>query len=565
MSNLEVFLLIATALALFVPLWRRLSARTPRWLDFVPAGLVALMCIQIAVDGLHAYMMVAYVVVVLHFLLTLRYMFRPTPPVKASRVRTVLTLVGAILGVVGLIFGILSGPMVASATVEDASRESWTEAFDRMHGILAQRYGFTEWKQIDWAALHAEFAPRIAAAEAANDDVAYHLALREYLFSIPDGHVKFDGADMGLWRESIGGGYGLALIELDDGSVIAHVLLGGGPAQGAGMTWGAEILEWGGVPAREAIGAVSPIWMALPPATQEGRRFAQQNLLARAPVGTEVTLTYQNYGEDEPHTVTLTAVDDGLAPLYQSLGAEMSLRMRHAMGDEVGQGIDMRPPEYRILPEGYGYIKVYHVLQQEADQDSVAIVDQAVAEFVAQDVPGIIIDVRGNPGGNDVLVPQMMGHFFTEPDFYEYMAFHNWQTGLNFFDIARPLTVEPREPHYGGPVSVLIDQYTLSSGEGFPLLAQRLPQGQVVGLYGTYGSFGMCCSGINLPGGFELLYPAGQSQDANHIVQLDSDHDLQGGVVPDLRVPLTRDTVYAMYVEGEDVVLQYAIEGLEEQ
>jgi carboxyl-terminal processing protease len=189
-------------------------------------------------------------------------------------------------------------------------------------------------------------------------------------------------------------------------------------------------------------------------------------------------------------------------------------------------------------------------------------VEQAIVEFTAQDVPGVIIDVRGNEGGIDFLVPQMMGYFFTEPGFYEYMQMHNWQTNLRFPDVVLPLLIAPKEPHYAGPVAVLIDPNTKSTGEGFPLVAQRLPQGTVVGVYGTHGSFGMCCAGIKLPGDYELLYPLGQSQDANGRTQLDGDHNLQGGVVPDVRVPLTRETVHAMYVEKEDVVLAYAVKAL---
>jgi carboxyl-terminal processing protease len=157
----------------------------------------------------------------------------------------------------------------------------------------------------------------------------------------------------------------------------------------------------------------------------------------------------------------------------------------------------------------------------------------------------------------------MMGYFFSEPDFYEYMHLHNWQTSLSFLDLALPLGIEPKEPHYAGPVAVLIDQYTMSTGEGFPLVIQRLPQGTVVGVYGTHGSFGMCCAGIKLPGDYELLYPLGQSQDANGRAQLDSDHNLQGGVMPDIRVPLTRETVHAMFVEKEDVVLESAVDALQ--
>jgi carboxyl-terminal processing protease len=143
------------------------------------------------------------------------------------------------------------------------------------------------------------------------------------------------------------------------------------------------------------------------------------------------------------------------------------------------------------------------------------------------------------------------------------MHLHNWQTNLSFLKVDMPLGIEPKEPHYAGPVAVLIDQYTKSTGEGFPLVIQRLPQGFVVGAYGTHGSFGMCCAGFELPGGYELQYALGQALDAEGRVQLDGDHRLQGGVVPDVRVPLTRETVRAMFMENEDVVLQYAIDALQ--
>jgi carboxyl-terminal processing protease len=95
------------------------------------------------------------------------------------------------------------------------------------------------------------------------------------------------------------------------------------------------------------------------------------------------------------------------------------------------------------------------------------------------------------------------------------------------------------------------------------MLAQRLPEGHVVGVYGTHGSFGMCCGTVRLPGDAEVLFPTGQAHDADHQVLLEGNQDLQGGVAPDIRVPLTRETVYAMFVEGEDVVLQRALEALQ--
>jgi len=565
MTTLETVLVLATALALFIPFLQRTLKRAPRWMDFVPATLLALGLLHLAVDGFHMYMIVAYVLVVVLFLQTFKRLLRGGAPARASRVQIVSSGLGSLLGVFGLVCGLVAGPMIASGTSEDLRKESWSAAFDHTHAILAQRYGFTDWKRVDWEMLHARYAPSITAAEQAQDRDAYHLALREYLFSIPDGHIGLDGAGPEVWREAVGGGFGLALIELDDGSVIVHQLSTEGPAARAGMTWGAEVLAWNDKPIHEALGAVRTIWVEVPPATQEGRRLVQQALLIRARIGTQARITFRNTGETKARTATLTAFDDGSESLYDAIGWWDGMKLRQAMGDEVDESTVKRPPEFRILPEGYGYLRVYHVIPDEHDPDFAGIVQQAVTEFVAQDVPGVVIDVRGNPGGIDTLVAEMMGFFFSEADLYETMYFQNWLTGLSTLDVELPVPIEPKHPYYGGPLAVLIDQNTRSSGEGFPLLARRLPQGSVVGIYGTHGSFGMCCASIQMPGDLELRYPAGQSRDGDHRVQLDSDENLQGGVLPDVRVPLTRETVYAMFVDGEDLVLQYAIATLQER
>jgi hypothetical protein len=69
------------------------------------------------------------------------------------------------------------------------------------------------------------------------------------------------------------------------------------------------------------------------------------------------------------------------------------------MGEEVGGGTIMRPPEYGVLPDGCGYLRVYHAIPGKDDPGSVQTVEQAGTEFVVQEVPGVITDVRRNPGG----------------------------------------------------------------------------------------------------------------------------------------------------------------------
>jgi carboxyl-terminal processing protease len=187
------------------------------------------------------------------------------------------------------------------------------------------------------------------------------------------------------------------------------------------------------------------------------------------------------------------------------------------------------------------------------------VVRKAVREFHRAGVRGVILDARGNFGGADKLVPLVMGWFVGRRQFYEQVSFYDDRTGRFERAPSGTLWAEPREPAIRGPIAVLVDQQCASSGEGLALIARRRPGGHVVGFYGTYGSFGMSGAEIRLPGGLTVGYPNGRSLDINGAIQLDSDWRLEGGVVPDVRVPVTLENARAQFKDGRDVVLEAAV------
>src|ERR1043165_6526292 len=83
-----------------------------------------------------------------------------------------------------------------SAPLDDFSNLSYTEAFDKMLEKFTNEYAFTELKKIDWAAKGKEFRPRFEQAEKNSDPHAYVLALRDFIWSIPDTHVGIAEFDM---------------------------------------------------------------------------------------------------------------------------------------------------------------------------------------------------------------------------------------------------------------------------------------------------------------------------------------------------------------------------------
>ena len=142
----------------------------------------------------------------------------------------------------------------------DYSALAWTDAFKAAHDKFSREYAFGDWKGVDWPGLYGRFLPRIAQAQAAGDEKAYYLALHEYVCSIPDGHISLSAGNaavpMALGKELAGGGFGMAVAELDDWRVIAAAVVPNGPADSAGIVAGAEIIAWGGQPVKTAIGRI---------------------------------------------------------------------------------------------------------------------------------------------------------------------------------------------------------------------------------------------------------------------------------------------------------------------
>jgi len=561
LTSTMMLLLGANALVLGLSALRTSVWRRHWWV----AGLGLLLLLHLLIDGFYQSLVPVYVLTVVLIAVGFRRHKTKGTTLKARVVHVAWGGIWRLAAVVLLAASVVATwnfgnsrffPLLFAENSVDFSELGWSDAFDRMNEQLAGDYAFGDWKALDWEALHDRFSPYFIAGERAQDLDAYYLALREYVYSLPDGHFGLYGEDLGLRKSAVGGSFGLNVMQMDDGRVIATQLSEGGPAERAGLLWGAEILTWNAIPVVSALEQVSIVWFDYPVATREGQGIQKQHLLTRAPIDTSVTLTFQNPQNESVQQASLTAVDDEMVSFYQS--QEMGLVMKVENGKRV---IADKAVEARILPNGYGYLKINYEVPLMSMLNPVGVVRSAVVEFIEKGVPGVVIDVRRNLGGYDSMAPMMMAYFCTEPMFYEQVAYPDDVS--NGLSRVTDLVLEPATPVYTGPVAMLIDNFTVSTGEGFPMIMQRLNRGPVIGFYGTYGSFGMSGSSIKLPGDYVVAYANGASLDENGEIQLDSDRFLQGGVLPDKRVPITEETLKAIYLENRDILLETAIESLQ--
>jgi len=231
------------------------------------------------------------------------------------------------------------------------------------------------------------------------------------------------------------------------------------------------------------------------------------------PVGTAVKLSYRDAADTE-HEVTL----------------EMKAR--------TGKTIlaDDYPPFYvdftaRRLPGDIGYISFSGFLPP-VDEQFTAAIDSLTG------LRGLILDIRGNPGGSHEVGEAIAAKLVREETLFSIFRYR---------DRTEQIVLQPTRPTYDGPVVILIDVMNGSASERFSACMQSIGRALVIGERSP-GLVGP--SEIKpLPNGASFMYLIAQSLTPGGTV-------LEGhGVIPDIPVGLDRQSLLA----GVDAQLQRAI------
>ena len=172
--------------------------------------------------------------------------------------------------------------------------------------------------------------------------------------------------------------------------------------------------------------------------------------------------------------------------------------------------------------------------------------DRAIDQYRTAD--GIVLDLRGNPGGLAAMIMGIAGHFTPNRDTLGLMKTKANPEPLKFN--ANPRLVNEkgdRVTPYAGPVAILVDGMTGSASECFAGGMQSLGRARIFG----QTSMGQALPALfdKLPNGDILIHAWGDFVTGTGV-------RIEGrGVVPDVPVALTR----ASLLEGRDATLEAAL------
>ncbi|MGQ0550076.1 MAG: S41 family peptidase [Armatimonadota bacterium] len=181
-----------------------------------------------------------------------------------------------------------------------------------------------------------------------------------------------------------------------------------------------EVIE--GSPASEAGLRGGDVITAVDGTPTTGQSLEQVSAMIRGAEGTPVVLTIRREGQSAPLVLTIT-------------------RRR----------IQVRVLSTRMLPSGIGYMRLTQFTQPSSE-----LVANGLRQLMQEGAKGIVLDLRGNPGGLLEASVNIASHFLDRGVVTTLESGRGQSTAY---------AVRPREPKYSGPLVLLVDRGSASASE----------------------------------------------------------------------------------------------------
>ena len=364
---------------------------------------------------------------------------------------------------------------------------------------------------IDWDAVHDELEPQ---AKKAKTNAELRPVLEEMFTRLGDSHYGIMPIEVAEGLPGPDAGLGNGMLDLDLRLIDGEAVVSRTNESGVELGWvlsslgGNDLAVW--LAEREAL-------------TDREVAFRLNHLVRSGLTGLPVTTTWRNGADEEVSLELQWKANDGMLAEIGNLPAfYVNVRSQRVDSCWLYAFNAFFPP----------------ILDPWAE---------AVSDAKTGDSQGMILDLRGNPGGVSGLSVGVASYLVQEKG-QVLGVMRSRDSSFNFL-----VTPRPGSDRFDGPVAVLIDGMSASTSE---ILAGGL-QG-----IGRATVFGTNSAGMALPSTFETL-PNG---DRLQLVLADlvgpNGERLEGaGVAPDVVIPLTREAL----LTGQDPVIAAATAWVVEQ
>lgn len=479
---------------------------------------------------------------------------------SGSKVRAIKNIVGSVLGAVLCFVFLLNA--ASYPMVHNFSRYNYSESFKKMLDVMEREYCLGSWKCIDYDALQSEYLPKVEEAEKVGDELAYARIITEVAYSFCDSHVNVElseNIDLAVRECLAGNDYGLSMVRLDDGSVIAVLVEPDSELISLGIHDGTVILQWDGQEINEALKNTKCVFPTLQFPVESNEDLFRPMFLA-GKGGESVDITFVN-DAGEKQTINAKRTDN-----YENRLTLAYLRLLHADTDwrnYYAAMLDDKCGYLQMTSESFDFIKDNISVMRGGYYPKLTEYYAGLIEgLFAQGMEYLVIDIRNNGGGYDSVAGALASLFTDEK---KHMVSFGYEDS-NGYHIKENLYIFPDGRYKDLPVAVLTNADCMSAGDG---MLKFLGECDNVTLMGITSSAGVNQNNggiIYLTDNICVNYPVFLSLSTENEPLIDTDYTRENRIPLDVTIPLTKEMALEMFaysLEVRDVELEYTVDYLE--
>ncbi|MEJ6581950.1 MAG: S41 family peptidase [Akkermansiaceae bacterium] len=407
---------------------------------------------------------------------------------------------------------LLGLPLQARELSPELAQETFLEVWEKIDASFYDR----TFNGLDWKAIKTKYQSQVDEAES---NAELRVVLNAMLGELGRSHFGVIGTSPAKKTPGTKGTYLGLQLRHREGSLIIYEIAPRSPAAKAGMTPGMEILTIEDEPVADLLkrhtldpkAGVLIVYKALEEILEQ----------MGAPVDGKITLKVGD--REEPFDFAPGRYKGERASMGSGGRYPVSFKTKLIPGDQNVRLIDFDIFLPSLMPR----------------------LNKAVAQAQSENAEGLIIDLRGNPGGLGIMATGLVGRLIDKE--LDLGDMNNPSGNL-------PFHAFPQENAYLGPVAVLVDTFSASTSEIFAAALQEHKRARIIGRPTMAAVLPSMID--KLSNGDRLQYAIGDFVTAVNKVHLEG-----RGVTPDELIPINP----AAMREGRDPDLEAALRWLKTQ
>ena len=423
---------------------------------------------------------------------------------------------------------------------------------------MKEHYILTEHKGVDFDALYEKYLPMFEEANKEHDPIANFIAWSCFCAETHDGHNYFMPKNEDVieeaYKKACGNDYGLSLMALADGDIVAVNVEDNDFFKAAGIQNGTIVTSWDGRDILE-VARESLIFRMSTYADKDNEAF-ELALHAAGTGGDSVKITYLDDAGVEKE-LELPKIGDYYDRLKETKEIiHRGVETGHMMWAEVSDEAVALRIKFMQYDSEASKTENYSGMQQE-------IRDKAV-EYQAAGKTHLILDLRSNGGGSGQMV-KAIASLFALPGEYYYCNDGLWDDKAEGYVKDANGNYVPGKEHtfqgeniWNGPITLLVNQNSASASDHLTMVMQGMENVTVMGFTEPNGS-GQGLNGIYLESG-DLHFSSALMMNRNGDIYIDSGVDRESGNQVDIVIPFDEEAVRVLFEEDGDYVLQKCLE-----